>query len=120
MRFQMSLLSAALLLGSSVDAFAPAAVGAPHQTTQLSAKTNPFANAAAAAIMGATLWASPAALAPINSVAPMVSVANAKEMASGSGSRVNKDADSLLRYGLPINNKEVCYVWLYYNMCFVL
>jgi peptidylprolyl isomerase len=31
----------------------------------------------------------------------------AKEMASGSGSRVNKDADSLLRYGLPIKNKDV-------------
>jgi hypothetical protein len=34
-------------------------------------------------------------------------VANAKEMASGSGSRVNKDPESLLRYGLPIQNKEV-------------
>jgi len=34
-------------------------------------------------------------------------VANAKEMASGTGSRVNKDPESLLRYGLPINNKEV-------------
>jgi hypothetical protein len=31
----------------------------------------------------------------------------AKEMASGSGSRVNKDPESLLRYGLPINNKDV-------------
>ncbi len=34
-------------------------------------------------------------------------VASAKEMASGTGSRVNKDADSLLRLGLPIQNKEV-------------
>jgi hypothetical protein len=34
-------------------------------------------------------------------------MANAKEMASGSGSRVNKDPESLLRYGLPIQNKEV-------------
>ncbi|KAL7558925.1 hypothetical protein ACA910_015502 [Epithemia clementina (nom. ined.)] len=34
-------------------------------------------------------------------------VANAKEMASASGSRVNKDPDSLLRYALPIKNKEV-------------
>lgn len=34
-------------------------------------------------------------------------VVNAKEMASGTGSRVNKDPESLLRYGLPINNKEV-------------
>jgi len=31
----------------------------------------------------------------------------AKEMASGTGSRVNKDPESLLRYGLPIKNKEV-------------
>jgi cyclophilin family peptidyl-prolyl cis-trans isomerase len=37
----------------------------------------------------------------------MSNVAVAKEMASASGSRVNKDADSLLRYGLPINSKEV-------------
>ena len=36
-----------------------------------------------------------------------VMTAQAKEMASGTGSRVNKDAESLLRYGLPINNKEV-------------
>lgn len=36
-----------------------------------------------------------------------VQPASAKEMASGTGSRVNKDAESLLRYGLPITNKEV-------------
>jgi hypothetical protein len=43
-----------------------------------------------------------------NSINPIVlNVANAKEMASGSGSRVNKDPESLLRYGLPIQNKEV-------------
>jgi hypothetical protein len=34
-------------------------------------------------------------------------MAQAKEKASGSGSRVNKDPESLLRYGLPIQNKEV-------------
>jgi len=43
--------------------------------------------------------------------APFSPIANnivhAKEMASGSGSRVNKDPESLLRYGLPIKNKEV-------------
>jgi hypothetical protein len=37
----------------------------------------------------------------------MAMTAHAKEMASGSGSRVNKDPESLLRYGLPISNKEV-------------
>lgn len=43
-----------------------------------------------------------------NNINPIVlNVANAKEMASGSGSRVNKDPESLLRYGLPIQNKEV-------------
>jgi hypothetical protein len=36
-----------------------------------------------------------------------INVAMAKEMASGSGSRVNKDAESLLRLGLPIKDKEV-------------
>ena len=39
-------------------------------------------------------------------------VVSAKEMASGSGSRVNKDADSLLRYGLPIKSKEVSAVFI--------
>ena len=34
-------------------------------------------------------------------------VASAREMASGSGTRVNKDPESLLRYGLPIDNSEV-------------
>ncbi len=42
-----------------------------------------------------------------NNVVIASSVANAKEMASGTGTRVNKDPESLLRYGLPINNKEV-------------
>ena len=44
---------------------------------------------------------------PIMAIQQHVTV-NAKEMASGSGSRVNKDPESLLRYGLPIQNKEVC------------
>ena len=34
-------------------------------------------------------------------------MASAKEKASGTGSRVNKDPESLLRLGLPIKNKEV-------------
>ena len=33
---------------------------------------------------------------------------NTKEIVSGTGSRENKDSEPLLRYGLPINNKEVC------------
>lgn len=63
---------------------------------------------AAALVVGSTFWAAPAALAPYHTVQNTVGVASAIEKASGSGARVNKDADSLLRYGLPINNKEVC------------
>jgi hypothetical protein len=65
--------------------------------------------------LAASLWAAPTVIAPImanyynsnNNVVIASSVANAKEMASGTGTRVNKDPESLLRYGLPINNKEV-------------
>mmetsp|Transcript_12868 Transcript_12868/g.27323 ORF Transcript_12868/g.27323 Transcript_12868/m.27323 type:complete len:470 (+) Transcript_12868:181-1590(+) len=66
--------------------------------------------------LAAALWVAPATMAgPMTSHFPSVSdnnviassVASAKEMASGSGTRVNKDPESLLRYGLPINNKEV-------------
>jgi hypothetical protein len=63
-------------------------------------------------LVAASLWAAPAMLqdAFVGMDAPQIltsSVANAKQMASASGSRVNKDPDSLLRYGLPINSKEV-------------
>lgn len=80
---------------------------------------NPFVNFCATAAMTAMLWGSPALIAeqafqhPTTSpVVQMLvdkssSVANAKEMASGTGSRVNKDPESLLRLGLPIKNKEV-------------
>ena len=71
----------------------------------------------ATAFFAATLWASPSVLLGLpqqqyDSTTPNIPyastvVASAKEMASGSGSRVNKDPESLLRYGLPINNKEV-------------
>lgn len=66
--------------------------------------------------LAAALWAAPATMAgPLTLNYPSASgnnviassVASAKEMASGSGTRVNKDPESLLRYGLPINNKEV-------------
>lgn len=61
---------------------------------------------AATAAVAASLWSAPAIL-DSTGFTPTVSSATAKEMASGSGARVNKDAESLLRYGLPINNKEV-------------
>lgn len=60
--------------------------------------------------LAAAIWAAPATIAgPMTTHFPSTSglVASAKEMASGSGTRVNKDPESLLRYGLPINNKEV-------------
>ena len=65
-------------------------------------------------IIASTVWSSPASMAPLlQERYPMLTVlshdgmAQAKEKASGSGSRVNKDPESLLRYGLPIQNKEV-------------
>ena len=75
-----------------------------------------------AAFVASAIWASPAAMAPYyilqqndhgngqvqdNSIVSVMGIASAKEKASGSGSRVNKDPESLLRYGLPIQNKEV-------------
>mmetsp|Transcript_10880 Transcript_10880/g.17979 ORF Transcript_10880/g.17979 Transcript_10880/m.17979 type:complete len:484 (-) Transcript_10880:92-1543(-) len=45
------------------------------------------------------------ALLPTSPLSP--SVAHAKELASGSGAIVNKDPESLLRYGLPAQPKDV-------------
>ena len=66
----------------------------------------------ATGLVTASLWAAPAMVQNtfVGMDAPQIltsSVANAKQMASASGSRVNKDPESLLRYGLPINSKEV-------------
>jgi len=76
--------------------------------------------AATATLLASAIWASPTAiLGNTNDVHGNVNnpllqqiqssvMADAKEMASGSGSRVNKDAESLLRLGLPIpKDKEV-------------
>jgi cyclophilin family peptidyl-prolyl cis-trans isomerase len=68
--------------------------------------------AVASALVAGALWAAPAATTHVvwpihHSWFATTSIASAKEMASASGSRVNKDAESLLRYGLPINNKEI-------------
>lgn len=65
--------------------------------------------------LAAALWTAPALMAGTMDQFPSAasndvfasSIASAKEMASGSGTRVNKDPESLLRYGLPIKNKEV-------------
>jgi hypothetical protein len=84
---------------------------------------NPFVNFCTTAAMTALLWGSPALIAEqaldhptvATSSSPLIqtllidksTIANAKEKASGTGSRVNKDPESLLRLGLPIKNKEV-------------
>jgi hypothetical protein len=70
--------------------------------------------------LSAFLWSAPASMMTMsqhvgggggfdaaNSMMSSSYVAYAKEMASGSGTRVNKDPESLLRYGLPIDNVEV-------------
>jgi hypothetical protein len=67
----------------------------------------------ATGLVTASLWAAPAMIqnpSYVDAGGPQIfssSVANAKQMASATGSRVNKDPESLLRYGLPINSKEV-------------
>ena len=125
----MRVISCLATLGAaigSVNAFAPTG-SSTSKTTTLQAtqndnndlisvlkETHKYATkAVASALVAGALWAAPAAtnvLLPPNHF--VTSIASAKEMASASGSRVNKDAESLLRYGLPINNKEVRFVFV--------
>lgn len=82
-------------------------IGAILQRRVKSAST-----AAAAAALAAALWTGAGGGAAVldngNFAFQHPPAAAAKEMASGSGSRVNKDPESLLRFGLPIkNDKEV-------------
>jgi len=92
----------------------------PTTTTSLQAErsnNNVFSTFCATAAMSAFLWGSPAMLAEqatthqlpfgLSEVVEHNVVASAKDKASATGSRVNKDAESLLRLGLPINSKEV-------------
>jgi hypothetical protein len=75
--------------------------------------TKDMKNIVTTTIMSTLLWTASPLLSSDNILSPNHNsnnnfVANAKEMASGSGSRVNKDPESLLRYGLPIpKDKEV-------------
>ena len=70
-------------------------------------KTNNVAKNFMAAIVAGVVWSSPLDI-PLhhnnNNQYHASVTAYAKEKASGTGSRVNKDAASLLRYGLPIDN----------------
>lgn len=79
---------------------------------------------ATSALLAATLWSSGGANPTASqqqhlSMMPTPPAALAKEMASGSGSRVNKDPESLLRYGLPINNNEVRRILCRFSIIFL-
>lgn len=110
-----------------VDGFAPHARSIPSNSAIYASSSNNNEFSVESAVknalsslsgvaLAAALWGAPATVAPHllpltnnnhNNVIVSSSMANAKEMASGTGSRVNKDPESLLRYGLPIDNKEV-------------
>ena len=109
------------LLGASITSVVSFAPQAPinRASVQLNASPNDLEttvkNALSGVALATALWTAPATLAGQTAHFPNLadngviasSMASAKEMASGTGSRVNKDAESLLRYGLPIDNKEV-------------
>lgn len=106
---------------ASTEAFSAQPTASVRQDVKLSATPgnnndswqNQVNQWVATGLVTASLWAAPAMVQNTfvgMDNAPQVfssSVANAKQMASASGSRVNKDPESLLRYGLPINSKEV-------------
>lgn len=119
-----------LVVGHQVHAFSPTSGYRKTLALHASPQNDPLASfllethkqaqkAVAAAFVAGALWAAPAATSQVPVLGtpnPISMVASAKEMASGSGSRVNKDPESLMRYGLPINNKEVstqCSVFFY-------
>ena len=106
------------------SSYKPVSTAATTTTTTLNAQENDNMNGiqnqikgmVASTFMAAAIWASPPAEILNNNVFDNTfmneiqssMVADAKEMASGSGSRVNKDPESLLRLGLPIpKDKEV-------------
>ena len=101
-----------------VAAFTNQPPAAPSTTALHAENKNAFSTFCATAAMSALLWGSPGMIAEqatthqlpfgLNGVVEQHVVAGAKDKASATGSRVNKDAESLLRLGLPINSKEVC------------
>ena len=118
MKFSSKTLLCALTV-APVAAFTNQAPSAPTASaTALHAENkNGFSTFCATAAMSALLWGSPGMIAEqatthqlpfgLNGVVEQHVVAGAKDKASATGSRVNKDAESLLRLGLPINSKEV-------------
>ena len=115
MRFSSLVASLAIGVAAGFAPTAPSKLSTVTTTTstQLKAKTNilrDVSKAATAAFVAGSIWASPVALVASSLMSPENApsvTAYAKDKASASGSRVNKDAESLLRDGLPINNKEV-------------
>jgi len=123
MKFSSTTLFFAIGVGPAIAFTNPSSLLATPTTTTTTSlqaehsSNNVFSTFCATAAMSALLWGSPAIIAEqsathqlpfgLSEVVEHNLVASAKEMASGSGSRVNKDAESLLRYGLPINSKEV-------------
>lgn len=104
---------------STAAAFSPISTNTRSHTscTALEAYPNflkPLENFSKATLLAGAIWASPTILNNVNTdnvflqdIQSFTRV-EAKEMASGSGSRVNKDPESLLRLGLPIpKDKEV-------------
>lgn len=110
MKISLGAIACLGLSTTSVGAFAPSTNSQHRITTQLNAAHGNWLQkaqqTAVTAAVAASLWTAPAFM-DSTGFTQTTSSATAKEMASGSGSRVNKDAESLLRYGLPINNKEV-------------
>lgn len=126
MKFSTIHFVSALLTSTSCTAFAPLSQQQQQRqnygttTTSLEASTiieewkDRATKVLATGLITASLWGAPNMIAQQTNNIPtfmpdsLNTIANAKELASGSGSRVNKDPESLLRYGLPINSKEVC------------
>lgn len=148
MKIGIQALSLLALTASTATAFTPSsykplsttATTTTTTTTTLNAQQNENNNnksiqdqmkgMIASTFMAAAIWASPPAELLnmnnhffdntfMNDIQSSM-VADAKEMASGSGSRVNKDPESLLRLGLPIpKDKEVSYM-LFVSCTFML
>lgn len=98
---------------SSAAAFSPISTQSTSSTA-LQANLKDVENLSKATLLAGAIWASPTLLNNVNTdnsfMQDMTSMTRveAKEMASASGSRVNKDPESLLRLGLPIpKDKEV-------------
>jgi len=121
MKFSLLTLLCALVTAPVTAFINPSVSAAPASKTSLEAErsniNNAFTTFCTTAALSAFLWGSPGMIAEqatmhqlpfgMNQVLEHNVVASAKDKASATGSRVNKDADSLLRLGLPINSKEV-------------